>query len=683
MSTKKPQETPSHVRREIVIAPPGCGKTEKLTRRLVDAIESDPPKSVLCITFTENAANEMKERIQKKRSMGEMTSKSQHICTLHSFCYKRLEKEAKNSGCRLRVIDDGYLRGFSASSGLDAFNESLDYEGKAAPEIRIEQVVRAASRIRQGKEVHFESWRNDEWQDKFKGFVDEYIKFKEALNRDDDKTRYVDFNDILLEADSKIRNGDWKERFDVVLVDEVQDLSEFQLDIIEHLVAENGSICFFGDPEQAIYSFMGANVKRLHALWLSCDEKNRHFFRVNHRSQPHILHIINKYAHNRIRVDKMWPGFNIKWEQKPSKKMERMPEPEYGGLKLIHNKDLDEDMAVYHAVSLKQEVWRIGKIIDTFDPEETNAILALHNHKVEEIVSLLKKKKKYIILGATEHEHTYLPRFMRAYISVCRNPASDESWIGMLAFLRKENWGKAAFEVLPLLKKHGLTPLDVFDGRKQKQVGAPLENKDLQVIVKELQRFGTLYLDCKRRLERLDGCSKENLDNQLCNWIAYCHKHLVDNGHLASYQINQWDTLLRRIKKELKYAPLRGNGDGLSDRLDRVDRLLSHIQAKDLLSGYKSRRQVSVMTVHKAKGLGFDNVFMCSSNQTWDYSNNAELDRVFFVGITRAQKRLVISYSDPAPTEEDLALGYKPKSRLKDMSFIQEPKKEADGEDAI
>lgn len=694
MSTKKTKHTLSPDQREIVIAPPGCGKTEQLAKRLIDAIKSPQRQSVLCITFTENAANEMKARIRKALPRGSKLPKSQRVCTLHSYCWNKLQEEAKDGGYSLRVVDDGFLREFSAASGLNAFNKSLDYEGKEAPEIRLEQVIRAASYIKQEKDVHFESWRNDAWKDRFKEFIDKYIKFKEKLNSNDNRIRYVDFNDILQEADSRIRKGDWKERFNIVLVDEVQDLSDFQLDIIESLVDDNGSICFFGDPEQAIYSFMGANVRRLHSLWLSCEKNKRHSFRVNYRSPAHILRIINKYAHNRIRVDKMWPDFNIEWEQKPSRAMARVPIPEYGNLKLTHNKDLDEDIAIFHARSIKQEVWKIGEIIDTFDPGETNAILALHNHKVDEIVSLLKKKRKYVILGASEDEHSYLPRIMRAHISVCRHPAWTETvdnhgesasigenpWVGMLAFLVKGKEKRWASGAIRLLEKHGVTPLDVISGRAQKQDAALLENDDIQILIKALQRYGLLFLDCNRRLEGLIGCPQEALNNCLCNWIAYCHKHLIQYGLLAPYQINQWDTILRKIKKELKYAALSGSGHNLSDRLDMVDSLLSNIEPSDLLSGYGSdRKRIHVMTVHKAKGLGFDNVFMCSSNQTWDYSNNSEPDRVFFVGITRARKRLVISYSDPTPTVEDLALGRKPKSRLKDLSFIQEPKKEADG----
>ena len=89
------------------------------------------------------------------------------------------------------------------------------------------------------------------------------------------------------------------------------------------------------------------------------------------------------------------------------------------------------------------------------------------------------------------------------------------------------------------------------------------------------------------------------------------------------------------------------------------------------------------MTVHKAKGLGFDNVFMCSADQTWDYSRTAERDRVFFVGMTRAKKRLMFSFSDPTPTQEDLEEGRKPKSRLKDFSFIEDTQILAEEEGAF
>ena len=220
-----------------------------LAKVLLKAVVSHPDRSVLCITFTENGAAEMQKRVEKtlsrskktlsrskktlsrsKKTLPRSTGKPavRRICTLHSYCWQKLWKEAADEGVRLHVIDDGYLKDFSDTSGLDAFNQANNYENKENDEIRLEQVVRAASCIRQGKEVHFEPWRKDAWQGKFREFTDKYIAFKEELNQPDGRNRYVDFNDILMEADGRIREGVWTERFDIVLVDEVQDLSSAQ-----------------------------------------------------------------------------------------------------------------------------------------------------------------------------------------------------------------------------------------------------------------------------------------------------------------------------------------------------------------------------------------------------------------------------------------------------------------------
>ena len=700
LAKKSASHSSRGVKREIVVAPPGCGKTDELSRRLTEAINSNPPHSVLCITFTENAALEMKERAKKALPKGSKLSDSQRICTLHSYCWRKLRDEALDKGEHLHVVDDGYLREFAVESRLDAFNDSLDYDWKESPEIRLEQIVRAASYQKRGKNVIFEPWRSKAWQEKFNGFIKKYITFKEDLNELNEDSRYLDFNDILIEADKRIKEGDWTERFDTVLVDEVQDLSPFQLDIIESLVKDNGSICFFGDPEQAIYSFMGANVKKLYSLWKSCDESNRHSLHVNYRSPAHILRIINKYARNRIRVDKMWPGFNMKWEQKPSRAMARVPVPQYGTLRLTHNKYLDEDIALYHARSLKQEIREICEIIDTFPVGESNAILALHNRKVDEVIALLKQKKKYVILGASEKEHTFLSRMMRAHLLVCQysvlventeddpeNKASrpDENpWVGILSFLVKGEGKRWIAQLLKKLRRYGVNPLDVIAGKEKAVIrdSRLLENNDIQILVKALHDYAPLFSDCCRRLESLKGCPEEELNTQLCNWIAYCHKHLVTSGLLYSYQNKQWDTILRKIKKELKYAD--GDVHGLVERLDLVDSLLDNIRPDDLLPCYgPDRRHIHVMTVHKAKGLGFDNVFMCSVDQTWDYSKTAERDRIFFVGMTRAKKRLMFSFSDPVPTQVDLEKGRKPKSRLKDFSPIDDTQIYAEEEGAF
>ena len=275
---------------------------------------------------------------------------------------------------------------------------------------------------------------------------------------------------------------------------------------------------------------------------------------------------------------------------------------------------------------------------------------------------------------------------MQAFIHLCRYPEQEpdrsedapfvrneeDPWAGMLRFLIK----REDSDIIKTLGERGITPLDFILGHHDSSLegDAFLQSEGLQ----KLLRFGPLFLDCRKRLFRLQGCPEEDLNTQLGNWLAYGHKHLVESGHLAAYQITQWDTILRRIKKELKHAA----PTGLDGRLDLVDSVLSSIRPKDMIPCYgPDRRRVHVMTVHKAKGLSFDNVFMCSSSRScWDYTGSSEADRVFFVGITRARKRLVISYCDPTPTEEDRVNGQKPKSILKNMSFIKDLKKDAEKE---
>ena len=260
-----------------------------------------PPGKILCITFTDHAATEMGERV--KRELSKQTKGADvtlpTICTLHAYCLRELRrKQWEASRTFIQIIDERHQSEFATISGLSDLNRSNYHSNRE--EIPLSKVVNGAFTLAQGKKIRFSSYNSKPirkyWRDKYLDFVDKYLDYKKALNRKGAPDRYLDFNDVLLEARAALLNGEWERPFSLVFVDEVQDLSTFQLDLISLLAGPEGHVCYFGDPQQAIYSFMGARVQKLVSLWKSCGESKRSFRRINYRSPAHIISILNKYC---------------------------------------------------------------------------------------------------------------------------------------------------------------------------------------------------------------------------------------------------------------------------------------------------------------------------------------------------------------------------------------------------
>jgi len=672
------------IAREIVVAPPGCGKTERLTRRLDSALKDagkgpSRGKAVLCLTFTRNAAEEMVQRIRKP-----LPDNSPHfIGTLHAYCWRRLRedaKDAKDDNVRPVLIDEHLLERFSELSGLGRFNSANEFDGKKEPEISLDKVTMVASLASRGETVSFESWRSDAWKRLVMEFAGKYNAFKKELDEEKGGRIHMDFHDVLYEALDRLRGGSWTTRFDLVLVDEVQDLTPMQLEIIELLVRRGGRICYFGDPQQAIYSFMGVNLKKLYDLWNLCGEKDRHYYRTNFRTSPHLLPIINRFAQNRLKNAGIWERSGIDWTQKPSKQKMKEAPPQYGGLKLTRIGDLDEDIALIHGRSFEDELDRICSLIGSFSPNESNVILVRRNETVRRVAAYLKGKNRYVILSGDGREHVFVPRLMGAIMLACCHPEGmreddDElsalvhgvsPWVYLLGFLAGPAVRAQLPECLAEMKgRYGLTPLDVVGGR---YTGAPMNERDdlkdrgIREIVRILRGVAEPY----RRFQTLRD---DDSNGKLCDWLANSHKLLIEDGYLNAYQKRQWSFIVGRAKKALSHV----TGSSLEERVHLIAEALERITPEQLVPYYQ-RPAIRVMTIHKAKGLGFDNVFMfgCDSSwdSNWDFDQPDEADRVFFVGMTRARKRLVFSYSDIVQPDET-----RKRSRLRSFSPTRQKKK--------
>jgi DNA helicase-2/ATP-dependent DNA helicase PcrA len=269
----------------LVLAGAGSGKTRVITARIARLLRSGvEPGSILAVTFTNKAANEMRERISA--TVGSQSADAIWLSTFHSFGVRFVREEAKalSLGSRFTIFDQG--------DSLGVVRELLRTEAKADRMLDAQAIL---SRISLWKNALLEP-------EKVRPRDDEYDQAAASIYRSYESTladmHAVDFDDlvtkpvVLLREHPRIR-GKWRARFAHVLVDEFQDTNVAQLGLVRLLANERGNVCVVGDDDQSIYGWRGACVDNILDF-------ERHFpgavvtkLEHNYRSHAAILNVAN------------------------------------------------------------------------------------------------------------------------------------------------------------------------------------------------------------------------------------------------------------------------------------------------------------------------------------------------------------------------------------------------------
>lgn len=327
----------------LVLAPPGSGKTEMLSQRILRAVKDgvDPAK-MLCATFTNRAAFEMRDRVKRE---GESCSLPD-VGNLHHFCHRFLVSEGRLSP-RVHVLDEGEQLDF-VREVVDNLRYELASGDKA--DIRrlhgvqvlksIKGMVGKDGKLRTGR-VELIRGLLDSWfaechengcspypnilsaslvvrkhrvgvprrfvphvpagmsQLDHEGVIGAVEKAYTALKR---KFHAVDFDDLMNETYSYLEHNPVAEerKYSWVQIDEVQDLNPLQWQIVKSLTSGNAVSVYFGDAEQSIFSFLGASESRFAEAVRGCE---RHYFRKNFRATPLLLEILMRYSISTLRSD--------------------------------------------------------------------------------------------------------------------------------------------------------------------------------------------------------------------------------------------------------------------------------------------------------------------------------------------------------------------------------------------
>ncbi len=585
----------------LIIAGAGSGKTRVITHRMAYMLDSGIPQSqILALTFTNKAAREMGQRVK------DLTGKKLQaltVSTFHSFGVKIIRENARLLSRRenFSIYDE--------SDKAQLIKETALETGFSVNALDIYETSNLFSAIKTGMK---------EWQsanDKYRVLFEEYQKGLQLYNA-------VDFDDLILLPIKLFReNPDvletYRNRFRYIMVDEFQDTSMQQYEFMRFLAEKN--ICVVGDDDQSIYSWRGADFENIRKFERDFPGLKEIKLEQNYRSTGTILAAANGViSHNTNRKKKsLWSGND---SGKPVEIF--MPEDEKKEAEFI------AEMIQSIRIREKLNFSDFGVLI------RTNNL----NRAIEE--AFLDSNIPYSMSGGTSFFQRKEIKDVISYLRVIANPDDDINLLRIINTPRRGLGRKTVSEISATADAHNCsvwTAINSITGKNEMLFqDKPGDN---------LSAFADFIRN--HRAEMLSGKDLANKVRKMVEEIdywSYLVQEYQKNEKAARYKFLNIESLISSISVWEKDPD---NYDkSLFDYLNRIT-LMSRDSLEDEYSG-----KVNLMTIHAAKGLEFPVVFIAGAEDgiipharslEEGEGNIEEERRLFYVAITRAQRKLFIS----------------------------------------
>lgn len=589
----------------LVLAGAGTGKTRVITVRMAHLLDQGvSPDHVLAMTFTNKAAREMRERVGGL--VGKKRAKALTVGTFHSFCARTLREHAERLGLpqNYTICDAG-----DQASTLKGVMRELH-----VPDAAI-QPGAALSRISLFKNRLIDpagaaaAARDD--TDELVAML--YERYDAQLRR----SRTLDFDDLLvwthrLLADHADVAAAFSERFRYVMVDEYQDTNGPQYEIVRQIVAPHRNLCVVGDDDQSIYGWRGADVAKI--LGFEQDFPGATVIRLetNYRSTARILDAANRViAHNTERHDKtLRSGLDE------------------GHHPAVQRHDDETEEADWLAADIH------GRLMARVPPEHL-AVLFRTQQQPRALESALRAARiPYTLVGGQSFFDRKEIRDVLAYVRLLANPDDEPSFLRIVNRPARGIGKGSVDKVLELATDRGVGAREAFDlARHEGLLSAAAEQG---------------YDDLTAVLGRFAGSDPgKDLVQHLAGLIeAVQYRVEIDRAYSeAKVREDRWRGVLEVLDLAENYVT-RASRPTLNDFLER----LSLSTGDDDEPGRKG--SVTLMTLHGAKGLEFPEVYMVGCEEgllphqrSVDEDTVPEERRLMYVGITRAQRRLVLSFA--------------------------------------
>lgn len=587
----------------LIIAGAGSGKTRVLTHRIAYLIENQiPAHQILALTFTNKAAREMKERISKIVSSDSI--KDIWAGTFHSIFARILRYEAENIG-------------FNSAFSIYDTDDSLRMIKRILRSLGIDPKQFSPQGMRSRI-----SWAKNQMIDwsEYSDSAETMLQKQTALvfeeyEKELIKNNAMDFDNLLinmiqlLKSDKSILNK-YQDKFKYILVDEYQDTNKAQYEAINLLAKKNKNICVVGDDAQSIYRWRGADIRNI--LEFKKDYNNTSVIRLeqNYRSTKVILSAADSVIkNNRKQLQKKL------WTDNPDGDL----------IEILSN--IDEK---YEAETIAE---KINQNKNEFDLKDfailyrTNAqSLALEN-------AMRKYHLPYVIIGGTSFYKRKEIKDALSYLKLLFNPMDTES---LLRIINEPPRGIGQTTLRHVRNYAIENDLTLFEALNQAKNIFDLQQRAVNSITTFLNFLNTNIQ------------AKEELPSS-----ELSIKFIEETGLLQMYkEINtnesydRWNNLQQLLSDISTFFRNEENAN-LEDYLQQIS-LITDIDEKNT-----HQNNIKLMTLHAAKGLEFPVVFITGMEKGLFPLSKAESDpeeeeeerRLFYVGITRAEQKLFLSYA--------------------------------------
>ncbi len=588
----------------MIIAGAGSGKTRVLTYKLAYLIERGvSPYEILSLTFTNKAANEMKERVT---NLTGLDANRIWMGTFHSIFARMLRFEADRIG---------YTRSFSIYDTNDSSNlvKRLMTELEISTETYNPGAIQSSISNLKNKLILPLEYGNKAFNPFEKKLAEVYSEYQRALH----KCNAMDFDDLLikpLELFSRYPEIliKYQKRFKFILVDEYQDTNKAQYQLVKMLAQMYENISVVGDDAQSIYKWRGAEIQNIFDF--ETDFPNRKIFRLeqNYRSTGRILALAGDVIKkNRKQIEKQLWTENHSGEK----------------VKIIETLT-DKDEATRIAKKIRDEIRNNKlKFSDFAILYRTNA----QSRILEE--ALWQNGIPYIIVGGTRFYQRKEIKDIICYLKIIVNPSDEEATLRVLGLT--EGIGKTSIDKLILSARDtGRSIYDIILNAETNQELKTALKKNLRVIASLVEKYKTLKNEI-RLPELVRGIIDE---------IGIMSRYKNENTNESEERLNNIEELKSAV------AEYSDNSDEPT-----LENFLEQISLVADIDEFDSRKNaVTLMTIHSSKGLEFPVVFIVGLEEnlfpvTGALTKEEDLEeerRLFYVAITRAEKKLYILYSN-------------------------------------
>ncbi len=607
----------------MVIAGAGSGKTKALTHRIAYMIqEGINPFSIMALTFTNKAAKEMKDRIMKL--VDPHAARNVWMGTFHSIFARILRIEAQHLG----FTQDFTIYDTDDSKQLiNAILKERELDTKAYPaKYILHRISMAKSALYTPEDYcnNFDIQQQDLRANK--PLIGEIFK---TYNNRLQRANAMDFDDILFYTNVLLRDFPeilykYQQRFEYILVDEYQDTNYAQYLIIRRIAAMRENICVVGDDAQSIYGFRGANIQNI--LNFKNDYPEQRLIRLeqNYRSTKTIVNAANSVIdHNKDQIKK----------------------------KVWSDKEEGELITVLRATSDNEEGTLVANSIFGYKmSRQLNnkdfAILYRTNSQSRSIEEALRKQDiRYRIYGGLSFYDRKEVKDLLAYFRVVINPHDEQALLRIINYPAR-GIGKTTIERLMVVadeRQKGIWDVIASDDE-------PMPKDFNSGTINKLRNFATMIKSFQTLLNKQNAIE---LAKHICNTVGIIKDLKEDDTPEGLARVQNIEELLNAIMefsdKQVDEVTGEQNEVTLNKFMEDVALLTDQDKKDDEDDDY-----VTLMTIHSAKGLEFPYVYIVGLEENLfpgiqSLSTREDLEeerRLFYVALTRAETKLVLSYAE-------------------------------------